>query len=69
MSNDGEILDVPTVFNKQPNRPKGKCPKCGSNKVGIFPNCSYTYGCIDCGKAFVKKTKEQERESRHGKFV
>jgi len=55
-----EFLDTPPVINKQPERPKDTvCPKCSSEKVGIFPNCIYTYGCTDCGNAFIRKPKKE----------
>ena len=37
------------------------CPRCKSDKVKLFPNCDYTFGCSNCGKAFsiIKKEKKK----------
>lgn len=32
-----------------------RCPRCKSTQVDLFPNCTRTFGCVNCGNAFVAK--------------
>lgn len=41
-----------------------KCPKCGSKKIGLFPNCENTLGCSNCGHAFNKNSPGKKTRSK-----
>ncbi len=63
-----DIIQDEPIINKQPDRPKNTvCPKCSSHKIGIFPNCTYTFGCSDCGYAFVLESLISKGKKRYGR--